>query len=173
MLDSKGVRNGLLFGGTTLALGLLLYLINKEFFLNTTLRLVSSFVLPVFFMRKAILEEREERNGEISFSEAIQPAYLTLIIGVVIFSIFQYIIMTADFELLVIQKEIAVSSIESISGFAGLTEENIAQVREMEAEDLAPNVQSLFLGLAKNFILGFILAAITAAVLKKQALTND
>ena len=172
-LENNGVKNGLVLAAVAVIISIIIYFIDKSLFLSPAIRFFASILLPVFFMRKAVLEERAELNGYIKFSEAIQPAYLTLIIGVIGFSIFQYIIMTMDFELLEIQREIAVDSIKKLSGFAGLTEENIAQFEDIKAEDLKPDLKALLLGLAKNFILGFILAAITAAVLKREQLTND
>jgi hypothetical protein len=43
----------------------------------------------------------------------------------------------------------------------------------MKPEDLKPNLQALILGLAKNFILGFIIAAIVAAVVKRKNIASE
>lgn len=173
MKDNKGLRNGIILGLIAVVLSLAMYFFDKKLFLNPGLRLVLTIALPIILMRKAVLEERKERGGYISFAEAVQPAYLTLIIGSAVFLIFQYVLLSSDSELLQIQRDIAVESINSIKDFAGLTDENIAQMEDMTAEDLTPNLRGLFLGLAKNFILGFILAALTALALKNQKLTND
>lgn len=170
---NRGVINGLLFGGAALIIGLALYLINKPLFLDPTIRFILSLALPITFMSKSALEKRRELNGFASFSEVLQPAYLTLIIGTVIFSIFQYIMMSADFELLEIQKTIAVESLESISGLANLSEENLADIREMKPEDLKPTPKGLLMGLSKNFILGFIIAVIIAFLIKRKNLASE
>ncbi len=171
--ENIGVKNGLILGGVLIALSMFLYLINKSFFLNPYTRFVASLLIPIIIIRKSILEQREENSGYIKFQEALQPGYLTLIVGVVIFSIFQFIIMSVDFELLEIQREMAISNMKAISEFAGISEENIAEFEQMKAEDLKPNLRTFFLGLAKNFIFGFLMVAICAFALKHENLSND
>ncbi|GLR16616.1 DUF4199 domain-containing protein [Portibacter lacus] len=171
--ENSGVVNGVLFGLVVVILGMLMYFISKPLFLNPGLRFFLSLAIPIVFISRAALDERKKNGGFISFPEALQPAYICLIIGSVIFTIFQFIIMNADFELLEIQRDIAVESVKSLSGFANLTEENIAAFEEMTAEDLRPDFQAFLLGLAKNFILGFIIAAIIAAIVKRKNLASE
>ena len=171
--DNSGVINGIYFAILTIVIGLVLYFISKPLFMNPSLRFGLSILLPVFFMQRAAREEREKLGGFISFAEALQPAYICLIIGSIAFSLFQYIILNVDFELLQIQRDIAVESIQALSDFANLSKENLAAFEEMKPEDLKPNLQALILGLAKNFILGFIIAAIVAAVVKRKNIASE
>lgn len=124
-------------------------------------------------MQRASREERTKLGGFISFAEALQPAFICLIIGSVAFSLFQYVILNLDFELLEIQRDIAVKSIEALSNFANLSRENVAAFQEMKPEDLKPNLQALILGLAKNFILGFIIAAIVAGIVTRKNIASE
>jgi hypothetical protein len=171
--ENSGLINGVYFAILTVVIGIVLYFISKPLFMNPSLRLVLSVALPVFFMQRAAKEERSKLDGYISFAEALQPAYICLIVGSVAFSLFQYIILNLDFELLEIQRTIAVESIQALSDFANLSEENVAAFEEIEAEDLKPNLQALVLGLAKNFILGFIIAAIVAAFVKRKNIASE
>lgn len=171
--DNNGAWHGVLLAGVIVVLGLLMYFLSKPIFLNPTLRFFLSLIIPITFMSRAALEERKSLGGYISFSEALQPAYICLIIGVVAFSIFQYAIMNLDFELLEIQRDIAVESIQALKGFANLSDENVATFEEMTPEDLKPNFQAFMLGLAKNFILGFIIAAIIAAIVKRKNIASE
>jgi len=171
--ENNGVFHGLLFALIAVGLGLVIYAISKPLFLSPGLRFVLSLFIPITLMSRAALEERKKMGGYISFSEAIQPAYICLIIGTIAFAIFQYVIMNMDYELLEIQRDIAVESIQAIKDLANLSEENVASFQEITPEDLKPNLQALMLGLAKNFILGFIIAAIIAAIVKRKNIASE
>ena len=166
--NNFGVSNGILFAITVIGLGTLLYFVDKKLFLNPSLRFFASLIIPIFFMRKAALEQRESQGGLIKFSEAIQPAFLCLIIGSAAFTLFQFFLMKIDFNLLEIQREITVESMKEISKFMELPAENLEAFEEMTPEDLSPTLKSLVLGIAKNFIFGFAMAAITAVVIKRD-----
>ncbi len=171
--ENIGLKNGILFGVACIGLGLLLYTIDKKLFLDPVLRLGLSLILPIIFMRKAGLDQKKELGGYANFTEVLQPIYLCLIIGTLAFSIFQFIVMSMDFELLEIQREITLESLKSLKSLSKFPEESLAQFEEITAEDLKPNLKSLMLSLAKNFILGFIIAAIIAAIVKKEKLTVE
>lgn len=166
-LENIGVKNGLLLAASLVGFGLLLYMVNKATFLNPTLRIAFTLVIPIFFMRKASIEQRKDQGGFINFSEALQPAYLCFIIGTIAFSVFQFTLMSVDHELVEIQRDIAVESLKSISDFADLSEESIANIEEMDTDELKPNLKSLLMSLAINFIFGFIIGAIIAAIVKR------
>ena len=166
--NNYGVSNGILFAIAAIGIATILYFIDKKLFLNPSLRFFASLIIPIFFMRKAVLEQRESQGGLIRFSEAIQPAFLCLIIGSAAFTLFQFFLMKIDFNLLEIQREITVEAMKGISEFMELPEANLEAFEEMTAEDLRPTIKSLVLGIAKNFIFGFAMAAITAAVLKRE-----
>ncbi|WP_235299173.1 DUF4199 domain-containing protein [Portibacter marinus] len=165
---NRGVVNGLLFGGVAVAVGVVLYLIDKPLFLSPTLRLLLSLAIPISFMVKAGLEKRKELGGFANFSEIIQPTFLTLVVGVIIFSIFQFILMSSDVELLEVQKKIAVESLESMSGLINLSEENLADMKAMDVKEMQPTIKGLLMGLSKNFILGFIIAALISLIIKRK-----
>lgn len=167
-MQNKGIRYGILFGLSTIVIGLILYFINKPLFLQPTLKFILSIALPVVFMLQAAIQTRKDQNGFLTFAEALKPAYLTLVIGVIIFGVFQYILMSSDPQLLDIQKEIAVASLEKLSGLANLSEEDLANMEEIDPASLKPNPRAFFMMLSKNLILGFILAVIIAFIVKRK-----
>ena len=171
--ENNGVFHGVLLAALTVGLGLVFYFVSKPLFLNLSLRLFLSLLIPITLMTRAATQERKKLGGYIEFSEALQPAYICLIIGTLAFSIFQYVIMNMDFELLEIQRDISVKAIQDIKGFANLSEENVATLEETTPEDMRPNLQVFMLGLAKNFILGFIIAAIIAAIVKRKNIASE
>ena len=169
---NKAVTNGLLFGGTTIIIGLTIYTFSKPMFLNPGLRFILSLIIPITFMTKSGLEKRQELGGFARFTEILQPTFLTLVVGTLIFSIFQYIMMSVDYELLEIQKEIAVKSLESISGIMNMSEEDLADVQAIDPIEMKPTIRGLMMGLSKNFILGFIIAVVISLILKRKNLVS-
>ena len=166
--ENVGLNNGIKLTIALLILGVGLYFTNKELFMDPMLRVVVSLILPIFFMSRAALEQRKKLGGYLSFSEALQPTYLTLIIAASVFAIFYYFLLHSDYELLEIQRDIAVNSINMLEEFGAIPEENLADIKESKPEDFKPDIRALFFGIAKNFIFGFVIAAIIAAIVRRE-----
>lgn len=167
-MKNVGVKNGLLFALTAIIFGLVLYLIDKKLFLNPSLRMIMSLVFPIFFARKSIIEQRRFNEGTIDFQSALKTGFFCLLIGIVAYTIFQNLLLKFDFNLLEEQRDIAVASAENLMKKMNASKEILSQYQDLKAEDLAPNFRTFSLGLARNIFFGFIIAAITALILKRD-----
>ncbi len=167
-MKNVGVKNGLIFALTAIIFGLVLYLIDKKLFLNPSLRMIMTIVFPIFFARKSILDQRRINEGIIEFQPALKTGFFCLLIGIIAYTVFQNLLLKFDFNLLEEQRDIAVSSAENLMKKMNASKEILSQYQDLTAEDLAPTFRSFSLGLARNIFFGFIIAAISALILKRD-----
>jgi hypothetical protein len=167
-MKNVGVKNGILFALTAIIFGLVLYFIDKKLFLNPSLRMIMSLVFPIFFARKSILEQRRINEGTIDFQAALKTGFFCLLIGIVAYTIFQNLLLKFDFNLLEEQRDITVASAENLMKKMNASKEILSQYQDLKAEDLVPNFRTFSLGLARNIFVGFIIAATSALILKRD-----
>ncbi len=171
-MQNHGVTNGLYLGLITVAYTLLFYFISTDLLFKWWLLLVIGLGLTIFFMRKAGIDTRTDLGGAISFREALKPTFLTLVVGALIGTIFTYLLYNViDPGLIDVAKEYTLAATEKMVGMFGGDDAAVEQARAaIEEKDFAKNysIRRLGLGYLVNLVIGFIIAAIISAVIKRN-----
>ena len=149
-MNSKTRNYGILAGAGTVIYLLLFYFVNKSYFVNGLVTW-SSLIIYLVFMYKAIIDERNERGGDIEFKDAVRPAFLVYVIANLIYYSFLYSMFNFFYpELVEIQREM----MEKM----GL---------ETEGNNLNMTLSMTFFAFIQSLIAGFAFSAILAAILKR------
>lgn len=173
------LKNGLLLGATMSVIYLIVYLIKPELNFGWLFSISLSILPPIFFIRKAILEQRQEYEGSITFGEAMTAGFPTFIIGSLIFTLVTVSIFTIDSSYKDLGNKIALDmqkeAMEKTFEIAAKFNANIPEEEKQKAfTDLENNPQDVasislnFLGFLTSLIFpGAIISLISAAILKR------
>lgn len=165
-MDKKiSLKNGLMAGGSLVLYFLLFYFLDKASMLKIWVA-AFSILIYVVFMASAVAEQREKQEDIISFKEAISVAFLTFIIANVVYYIFYFIIIKTDPELLTLLKQKYIDIYKKI-----LADRNPADI-EKNFQDFKFNFSTIALWFARDAIGGFILSAISAAIMRRGKRVN-
>jgi len=160
-MDRKiSLKYGQIAGGSVVLYFLLFYLLDKEIMLKIWVA-ASSMLIYLFFMAKAVNDQRKLQENIISFREAISVAFLTLIIANVIYYIFYFFIIKSDSELVVILNQNYIDYYQKI--FSG---QNPAEI-EKSFEGFEVNLSFVLLRFAQGAIIGFLLSLIIAGTMRR------
>lgn len=160
-MDRKiSLKYGQIAGGSVVLYFLLFYLLDKEIMLKIWVA-ASSMLIYLFFMAKAVNDQRKLQENIISFREAISVAFLTLIIANVTYYIFYFIIMKSDPELVVFLKQNYIDYYQIM-----LRDQNPAEI-EKNFEGFEVNLSFVLLRFAQGAIIGFVLSLIIAGTMRR------
>lgn len=169
-MKNAGIKYGLFYGGLSVAVFLVGYLINKRMLFSPGFGPIISFVIPIICMVIAARKTRESQDGFMSFGEALSPTFLTYVVGSLIFTLFHYVMNhMIDPSLLDIGKEVAIEAIDKLSGMLSMDEDQLDMMKDA-VEEGESGLGSVLMGWAFSLIIpGFIIAAIMSAIMKKNA----
>ncbi len=171
-MENKSVYYGLLYGGASIAIYLVLWLVNPRLIMDMGIGTALSFGLPIVFMYLSIKATRDQQEGLISFGEAIKSSFITYVIGSLMGIIFTYILYNMiDPSLLELQKEVAVETAEKMMSMLGQdNEEMLEEMREEMAEQSDQlGMGQLMMGWFISLLFpGLMLSLIMSAILKKN-----
>jgi hypothetical protein len=153
-------KYGLIAGGSVVLYFLLFYFLDKESMLKMWVT-ASSILFYVFFMAKAVSDQRKLQEGIISFRNAISVAFLTLIIANVVYYIFYFFIIKSDPELVIILKQNYLDFYQKM-----LSNQDPAEI-EKSFEGFEINLPFVLLRFAQGAIIGFILSVIIAGMMRR------
>lgn len=165
-MENKAIFNGLLMGGASIIVTLLFYFINPRFLMTTGAYIMYGIFL--FFMFRAVIDSRAQQGGFITFSEGLKAAFLSYVIGGLMYYLFNHILVAfIDPSLVEITKEVAIEAIEKMESFIGedATAEAIDQLDEVSYK---PTLANTLMGYVISLIFGFIFSLIIAAIYKKE-----
>lgn len=172
-MKNDAVKLGLLYGGVSILISLIVYFTNPKGMLDfTSWHMILGYILMIAFPYMASKRARDANGGYLAFGEALVPAMVTFTIGFLMQSIYSYLLLNYFDPGL--QETLAVAAREMIEGtwdMMGLTEEMKLQA----AEDLEKQQAGQFTLWSStiNFIVGLffpglVISAIVAAIVKKQ-----
>lgn len=166
-MNSNALRYGLFVGLGTIAVMLLLYIINAEMLFGWSLQ--ATWLIYLFLMYKAIDDTKKEGDGFITLREGFATAFIVFAIGNLMYIVFYYVLVNIiDPSLIEIQIDKGVEMVEKVAEFAGMSEEELeTAIKEVE-KGVTPNIQQTFFGYAISLLGGAIPAVIIAAILKKE-----
>ena len=160
-MDRKiSLKYGQMAGGSVVLYFLLFYFLDKESMLKIWVA-ASSILIYVFFMAKAVSNQRMLQEDIISFREAISVAFITFIIANAIYYIFYFIILKTNPGLVEILKQMSIDFYQKI-----LANQNPAEI-EKSFEGFEVNLSTIVLSFARGAIGGFILSLIIAGTMRR------
>lgn len=165
--NSNAVRYGLFAGLGTIAVMLLLYMVNAEMIFGWALQ--ATWLVYLFCMYKAVADTKNENDGFISLREGFTAAFIVFAIANLMYIVFYFVLVNViDPSLMEIQIEKGVEAVEKVAQFAGMSEEELESAIEEVEKGMQPNLGQTLLGYAISLIGGAIPAVIIAAILKKE-----
>ena len=171
-MGNHAVKYGVYYGGASIIISLLLWLISPESLFNMGIGLAIGFGLPILFMYLSINTTKVEQEGFISFGESLKASFLTYMLGSLIGVLFTFILMNyIDPSLLEMQKEMAIKIAEDMTSMFGAPEEAMEEMREeMENQNLDTMTfgQTMLTWLSGLIFPGLIITLIMSGILKKN-----
>ena len=173
MMKNNGIKYGLIYGGLSILLSMIVYFTSPENMVSfTSWNFIAGLILMVAMLYLAAKKTRDDKGGYIPFGEALVPALVTFIVGNLIGIIYMYVL--TNFIDPGVQAIIQESTIEMQKGMfemAGMSEDQILEAIERAEADMEGqfNFGSLVLGMLINIlIMGLPISAIIAAIVKKK-----
>ena len=167
------VKNGLLLAATWIGLYLIIYLIKPSLLFSFGVSTAISLLVPIFFMRKGVLEKREENEGMISFGEAFVPGIAIFFIGSLLYFGVQAVHIAKDTNFRELGEKISYdvgkSAMTKTFNLLNIPEEDRAEAyAEFDKNPPKLSPIQILLGLLVSLVFpGSIIALIVAAVLKR------
>lgn len=166
-MNSSAVRYGLFAGLGTIAVMLLLYMIDAKMIFGWALQ--ATWLVYLFCMYKAVDDVKTENDGFISLREGFTAAFIVFAIANLMYIVFYYVLVNMiDPSLMEIQIQQGIEAVEKVAEFAGMSEEDLElAIIEIE-KGMEPDIGQTFLGYAISLIGGAIPSIILAAILKTE-----
>ena len=166
-MDNNAVKYGVIAGILVSALYLILYFISPGLVLSTALT-YGGLVIPIAFMVKVAMEEKEANGGFLTFAEALKSTFLVYVVHAVIFYIMYYVLYNyIGPELEDLTREKAIAMMDKMSGFMG--EEAAEKAAEqIDQQDFSYGIGKLMLSLLMSAIGGFIISLIVSLIMKRN-----
>jgi hypothetical protein len=161
-LFKSALNYGLMLGLALVIFAVLLFIFNLH--MNNYLGYVY-YVIIIGFLIWGVKSYRETSlNGVISYGKALGMSTIIVLIGSLIYGIYNYILITVidpDY----IEKMLALAEEQLLK--RGMPDEQIEMTLSLQKKMMSPFLTSLF-GFLGMMIWGFIIALITSAFLKKE-----
>lgn len=167
-LQQTWIKYGIIMALTTIAMTILFfYLVDTGLFMQS----LFMYGAMILIMVLAGLEYRREHGNTMLYGEAFKVTFLTTIVGMVLSSIFSYVLLNfIDPDMMDVMVEKAIDSTESLMRSVGAPEDQVDETLA-KLENEMPN-QFTLVGTLKNmlnvFIIGAILSAIVSIFLRKE-----
>lgn len=165
MNDVK-IKNGVILGVVLVALSLILYLVSTKAFLGWGSMV--AYPIIIYFMYKTAVSVRTLNGGSISFGEATVAAIIPMAIGLLISSLFTWVLYNfIDTGLEEATKQMAIESVEKLGSFLG-EDAMEGALEELENEDYSMSLGKTFMGYFFTVVIGSIIALIVGAITKRD-----
>jgi len=171
-MNNPGVKWGIYLGIASIAVTLIMYLVNPMWMFQSKAMLFG-LAVTIAFLVMAGSEKREDLGGYASFGQIFPTLFIACIISAVVSLIFNYVMMNfIDPGLIDVQKEAAMESsrwmMEKMGVDGDAMDEAMAATEEaLEEQDIA-GVGQVFKGLIASAVIGAIISAIMSLFLKKK-----
>ena len=168
-----GQYYGMTIGSLMVIVYLFLYFINIKLFLNFWIG-ISFFIVTIAAMVIAAKRTKAELGGYATFQQALQPAFLTIVIAQFIANLFTYLMYNfVDPSLSESLREITLKMTDGWLEGMNAPEESIERaLSEIEEQDFTVSLGSTLVGFAANVFIGFGIAAVVALIVRKEPPTG-
>jgi len=169
---NPGIKWGLIAGIIVIATGIALYYTDQETLFSLKFNFIQLFICAVIGLL-AGMEKRKKEGGFIGFKTAIQPIFLTFVIGTLAGTIFMFVIANyIDPELPARMKAADIRSLEALQKDhknLHITDADLNdQLTKLKQQDYNLTFVASMLSYFTGLFLDFILSAILAAVIRKK-----
>lgn len=176
-MDNPGIKWGIYLGIASVAVSLILYLVNPIWMYQSP-AVLAGLVITILFLVLAGKEKREDLGGYASFGQVFPTLFLVSIISAVISVIFGYILMNViDPGLIDVQKEASMDSTRWILELMGVEGDDMDAALEATAEELDKQefggVKQMMTGLIAAGFFGAFISAIVSLFVKKKDPESD
>lgn len=163
--NSKSIilNNGLYLGLTGVILGLILYAMGKSLELQWVSSLVG-FIATIIFVVIGLKSFKADNNGFMSWGQGLKVGMGIVMVSAVITVVYTLLftnVIEPDFQ----QQAMDLQQQKWLD--AGLTEEQIETFTESSKKFQGPGIMTAMI-LAISAFIGFVISAITAAIMKKS-----
>ena len=169
-MNQNAIRSGLIIGVIGIIISLLLYIINVALFANwwlmITLGVVNLVLITVFGIKY-----RNENEGFITFKESYIYSVISMIVFVLIGTIFSYVLFNiVNPDLPEIIADIAIKNAEAMMEKFGTSEEIMDEAIEKSRQDTLDGFTpvGLFKGGGIRILVNLAVCLIIAAIVKKN-----
>ncbi len=163
------IKWGINTGLASIVFTLLIYVLNAKLMASFTWMSLS-LVLCILFMVLAVKEVKKNQGGFISLSEALFCGFFVYAIGALISGVFSYVLMTwIDPNLPLLIREVSIEKTVEMMNKFGASEEDISKALDnINEQPTAVSIKSSLIGFIASSALGFVIAFILAAILRKK-----
>ncbi|WP_369047671.1 DUF4199 domain-containing protein [Tenacibaculum sp. UWU-22] len=156
------INYGLLLGGASVILSLIIYATGNSLNQNWITSVISTLLIVGFIV--AAIKKFKQANGEfLSWGQAVKVGVGVAVVAGLILAIYNYIFMNfiePDFMNQVMEKQ------QQLMIDKGLTDEQIETSMQMAKKFQSPAI-SAAMSIVSSAVFGFIISAIAGAILKK------
>jgi len=165
--NSTAARYGLFAGLGTIAVMLLLYMVNAEMIFGWFLQ--ATWLIYLFCMYKAVDDTKNENDGFITLREAFAAAFIVFAVANLMYMVFFYVLVNViDPELIQMQIDKGIEMLENMSNTFAIPEKDMEEAIIAIEESAEQSIGQRALGYAMSLISGGIVSIILAGILKKE-----
>jgi hypothetical protein len=169
---NPGIKWGLITSVVIVLTGIALYYTDQQTLFSLKFNFIQLFICAVTGLL-AGLEQKKKAGGYIGFKEALQPVFITFVIGTLVGTLFMYIIANyVDPGLPARMKAAdlkALEQMEAAQKAAGINDSRLGeQLTQLKQQDYSLTLVASILSYLTGLFLDFIIAAILAVVIRKK-----
>ena len=139
------MKYGVYFGGFFILYITILKFVAPKLIFTGTITTVLGFAIPIICMVMAGREIKQEQEGFMSYGEALKNTFLVYVIGSLIYSLYQYVLVNfIDPSLLEVQKEAVIEAGNWVSSFFGSNEEMMEEFQDQLEEAAEASMHQSF-----------------------------
>jgi len=162
-----GVLYGLINAGVAIVFTVILYLGGAKMFVSPLAWCGK--ILPIVVCVIGGLQVRKQRGGYLEFSEALKTTFLILVIGSLLVTIFQYILLNyIDVSFREALAQVTAEQAEKLMHRFGASDAQIDEAVEKTLNKNNYTIGNLLLGFVFSCIGSFIVALIVSAFIKRK-----
>ncbi len=161
------IKYGLLTGGISIAISVILYLISQDAYLKYNV--LPQYIVEIYFMVSIVSVLKFQNGGYINFFDGFKAAWLTYVLAASLIAAFTYLLMNyIDPSLIERLKAIQVEAVEAAAKWIKMPEDDLETQIEI-IESTNPYDLKSIANLPVSFIFpGAIIASIIALIKKRE-----
>jgi hypothetical protein len=169
-LVSNAVKNGLILGGISIVMVLVIYAIDYTILVQFKMLLLS-LLISIGYAVYAGIAYRKEIGGYLSFGKAYQHGFIMFVVSSILYTMFNLLLYyVIDPELPAKLTEASLANTEEMMRGFGMSEDQLDEAmekaRESSVDQFSPT--KLALGVVFGAVAGAIFALISGAIVKKN-----
>lgn len=169
-LFNNAIKNGLILGGISIVLVLIIYVVNFEWLVSMKMLLIT-LIISIGYAAYSGIAYRKEIGGYMAFGKAFQHGLIMFMVSSFIYTLFSIVLYTViDPELPSKLTDAAVANAESMMQSFGMPEDKMEEALDQARVDTEKRftISGMLLGFVYSIIMNAIFALISGAIVKKK-----